>query len=98
MKNATVFFEKYQQKTESQLLLFALLDLSFACSYFEFARYYRNSSSTGPISFSELLLQRSRSTLEKVVCIFKQVKLGHKITEAKVNFLIQEVRKMIKGD
>lgn len=91
LKNAIVFFE-------GQLLLFALLDLSFACSYFEFARHYQNTSKIGPISFSELLAQRSGSTLEKVVCVFKQAKLGHKISEAKVYSLIQEVRKMIRGD
>lgn len=92
LENATVFFERHQQ------ILFALLDLSFACSYFEFARYYQNTSEIGPISFSELLMRRSGSTFEKVVYVFKQAKSGHKISEAKVNSLIQEVRKMIKGD
>ncbi|MDP2934826.1 MAG: hypothetical protein Q8N59_03620 [bacterium] len=98
LENANDFFERYQKKTESQLLLFTLLDLSFACSYFEFARYYRNSFDVGPISFSELLMQGGRLTLKKVVCVFKQAKLNHKINEARINSLIQEVQKTIKGD
>lgn len=98
LENATVFLERYQQKTENRLLLFGLLDLSFACSYFEFARYYQNSPNVGPISFSELLMRRSRSTLEKVVYVFKQAKLGYKISEARIKSLFREAREMIRGD
>jgi len=98
LENAAVFLERYQQKAESQLLLFALLDLSFACSYFGFAEYYKGNLWSGPISFSELLTQSNNPTLRKVVLTFKQTKSGRKINETKVSSLIQEVRKIIKGD
>ncbi len=98
LENAAIFLERYRRRTESRLLLFALLDLSFVCSYFEFAKYYQNNPNTGPISFSKLLTRNNNPILKKVHHAFKRAKSGRKFSGLEINSLIQEVKKLIRGD
>lgn len=95
LKDATTFLKIYREKGGRSNLLSFLDELSFVCSYFEFARYYQNKHEFWPITFAHLLTEDVHPALKEVVNLLRTVKLGRKFNKDRLTYLFQESQKLL---
>ena len=90
LKDATTFLQIYREKGGRDSLLSFLDELSFVCSYFEFARYYQNKHEFWPITFAHLLIEDVHPVLKEVMDLLRAVKLGRRFNKDRLTYLFQE--------
>ena len=95
LKDATTFLKIYTKKGGRDNLLSFLDELSFVCSYFEFARYYKNKHEFWPITFAHLLVEDVHPVLKEVVDFLRVVKLGRRFNKDRLTYLFQESQKLL---
>ena len=95
LKDATAFLKIYREKRGRSNLLSFLDELFFACSYFEFARYYQNKHEFWPIPFAHLLIEDVHPVLKEVVDFLRAVKLGKRFNKDQLTYLFQKTQKML---
>lgn len=94
LKNASQLLQASGQRNEDNLLP-CLVNLSWACSYFEFAEYYGNSPGFVPITFAHLLVQDGESALGEVMGALKAVKSGREFNKDQAVDLFKKTQKML---
>ncbi|GAI05788.1 unnamed protein product, partial [marine sediment metagenome] len=87
LKNAKELLQASGQEDEDNLLP-CLVNLSWACSYFEFAEYYGDSPGFVPITFAHLLVQDGEFVLGEVMGALKAVKSGREFNKARRLFCL----------
>ena len=92
LNNTAYFICLYEHQKVKIYLLFALIDLSFACSFHEWANYYKNHPNAFPITLSALLSEITRPLLKDVIKILKTAKAGCLICKEQVIDLFQRAR------
>jgi len=95
LKDAAAFLKIYREKGGKGNLLCFLDELSFACSYFEFARYYQNKHEFWPITFAHLLVEDVHPVLKEVMDFLRVVKLGRRSNKDRLTYLFQESQKLL---
>lgn len=95
LEDATTFLKIYREKGGRNNLLSFLDELSFVCSYFEFARYYQNKHEFWPIPFAHLLVEDVHPVLKEVVNFLRTVKLGRRFNKDKLTYLFQESQRLL---
>jgi len=95
LKDATTLLKIYREKGGRDNLLSFLDELSFACSYFEFARYYQNKHEFWPITFAHLLVEDVYPALKEVMDFLRAVKLGRRFNKDRLTYLFQESQKLL---
>lgn len=94
LKNASQLLQASGQEDEDNLLS-CLVNLSWACSYFEFAEYYGNSPGFVPITFAHLLVQNGESALGEVMEVLKAVKSGREFSKDQAVSLFKRTQEML---
>lgn len=94
LKNAKELLQNSGQEDGDNLLP-CLVNLSWACSYFEFAEYYGDSPRFVPITFAHLLAQDGESILGEVMGALKAVKSGREFNKDQVVDLFKRTQKML---
>ncbi len=94
LKNASQLLRASEQRNGDNLFS-CLVNLSWACSYFEFAEYYGNSPGFVPITFAHLLAQDGEFALGEVMEVLKAVKLGREFSKDQVVNLFKKTQKML---
>lgn len=97
LKNAFTYLENYNQKGNRRNLLSALVHLSFACSYCEFANYYQKRPEFFPITFAHLLALDGQLVLKEIMRFLKTVKLGGKFNKTQVIDLFKKTQKLLEA-
>jgi len=96
--NAFTFLNKYRKSKDVNDLFFALINLSFACSYYEFADYYQQNPEFHPISFAHLLRENNRELLHEIMSVLKGVKKGEEFHINQIANLFKKTENLLRGD
>jgi len=96
LKNAATSLQIYKQKKDKSSLLSFLTALSFACSYFEFARYYNSNPKFLPITLDHLLVEDGTFVLKEVLDFLKIVKSDREFDKNQVFDLFRETQKLLE--
>lgn len=92
LKNARIRLEKGDKNN----LFSSLVNLSFACSYYEFAEYYRNDPEFLPITFGHLLALGGKPVLKEVMKCLEDVKSGKKFDKNQMIDLFKKTQELLE--
>ncbi len=92
LRNARIRLEKGDKDN----LFSSLVNLSFACSYHEFAKYYGNGPEFLPITFGHLLVLGGKPVLKEIIECLKDVKSGKKFNKNQMIDLFKKTQKLLE--
>ncbi len=95
LKNAFNRLEIYDQKGNKRNLSSALIHLSFACSYHEFANYYQSNPEFLPITFAHLLVEKGEPLLKEVMEFLRVVKSDREFSKNQAINLFQRTQNLL---
>lgn len=77
-------------------LFSSLVNLSFACSYHEFAKYYGNGPEFLPITFGHLLALNGKSVLKEIMGCLENVKSGKEFNKNQMIDLFKKTQELLE--
>ncbi len=92
LRNARIRLERGDKDS----LFSSLVNLSFACSYHEFAKYYGNGPKFLPITFGHLLVLDGKLVLKEVMECLEDVKSGKEFNKNQVIDLFKKTQKLLE--
>jgi len=100
LENATTFLDKFNQTRHKKYLFFALVDLSFACSYFQFARCYFRNPHQSVITLRQLIRRVDPRLLQEILdclSLFKANQFSERQRIISLYFFHKKTIELIKG-
>lgn len=96
LRDAATSLQIYKQKKDKSSLLSFLIALSFACSYFEFAKYYSSNPKFLPITLKHLLVEDGTLVLKEVLEFLRAVKSAKEFNKNQAVDLFRKTQKLLE--